>query len=260
MPPSPVLLDLTPEAIDSLPCCGVKNAAHEGRQRKNCWLKAHFRKGLRAKVLMAPGNRQCGYIEYLPGEYAWRAVDAAGYMFIHCVWTFFRQYQHKGMASRMVEAVVEEARHAGMKGVAVLAREGPWAASSALFVKNGFEVADIAPPDYQLLVRKLDPAAPIPVFKGAWEKKLKKYAQGLTIVRSDQCPRIAKFASEIADAAEKDYGLKARVVELKTHREAQGAPTPYAVFAIINNGHLLADHPISRTRFHNIMKKLRAQG
>ena len=108
MPPSPVLLDLRPETIGSLPCCGVKNAAHEGRRLKNCWLKAHFGKGLRAKVLMTPDNRPCGYIEYLPGGYAWRAVDAAGYMFIHCVWTFFKQYQHKGTASRMVQAVVEE--------------------------------------------------------------------------------------------------------------------------------------------------------
>jgi len=30
----------------------------------------------------------------------------------------------------------------------------------------------------------------------------------------------------------------------------------YAVFALIHNGRLLADHQISRTRFHNVMKKL----
>ncbi len=254
-----MLLDLTPETIDSLPCCGVKNAAHEGRRLKNCWLKAHFRKGLRAKVLMTPDNRPCGYIEYLPGESAWRAVDAVGYMFIHCVWTFFRQYQHKGTASRMLQAVVEEARHAGMKGVAVLAREGPFLASSALFLKNGFGVVDTAPPDYQLLVRKFDAAAPNPAFKGRWEAKLRKYGRGLTIIRSNQCPHIAKFAGDIIRAAEKDYRLKPRVVELKSAREAQNAPTPYAVFAIIYNGRLLADHQISRTRFHNIMRKLSTQ-
>lgn len=27
-----------------------------------------------------------GFIEYLPGEHAWRAVHADGYLFIHCLW------------------------------------------------------------------------------------------------------------------------------------------------------------------------------
>ncbi len=91
MPELPVLVDLDETSIGALPCCGIKNVAHEGRCDKIRWLNQHFKKGLRAKVLLAPGNRQCGYIEYLPGEYAWRGVDAEGYLFIHCIWTFFRQ-------------------------------------------------------------------------------------------------------------------------------------------------------------------------
>jgi hypothetical protein len=107
-----------------------------------------------------------------------------------------------------------------------------------------------------LLIRKLNPSASDPAFKGDWENKLKRYGRGLTIIRSDQCPYIAKFASEIAQSAEEDYGIKPRIVDLKSPRDAQNAPTPYAVFAVIHNGRLLADHQISRTRFHNIMRKL----
>ena len=77
----PVLVDLDPASIETAPCCGVGNAAHEGRCNKNRWLQAQFKKGLRAKVLLTPDQRQCGYIEYVPGEYAWRGVDAGGYMF-----------------------------------------------------------------------------------------------------------------------------------------------------------------------------------
>jgi hypothetical protein len=47
------------------------------------------------------------------------------------------------------------------------------------------------------------------------------------------------------------------VLELKCWSDAQQAPTPYAFFALIHNGQLLADHQISRTRFRNIMNKLR---
>ena len=65
-----------------------------------------------------------------------------------------------------------------------------------------------------------------------------------------------KFAREIAELARSEYGLAPRIVVPKSMRDA---PTPYAVFSIIYRGQLLADHQISRTRFHNIMKKLLAQ-
>jgi GNAT superfamily N-acetyltransferase len=251
----PVLVDLDPARLETLPCCGVKNPEHEGLRRKNCWLKSQFRNGLRAKVLLTPDKRQCGYIEYLPGEYAWRGVDAAGYMFIHCIWTYYRRYQHQGLGRTMIEACLADAARGGMHGVVSVAREGPWLTGRELFLRNGFTEVDTAPPDYQLLARKLNPSAPDPKFKGNWANKLKQYDKGFTIIRSDQCPHIAKFADEIAEAAEENYGITPRIVNLKTARQAQNAPTPYGVFAIIRNGRLLADHQISRTRFHNIMRK-----
>jgi hypothetical protein len=158
----------------------------------------------------------------------------------------------------MVEACVEDAKRAGMSGVAAIARDGPWLAGPALYLANGFTVVDQAPPDYQLLVRKLVPSAANPAFKGDWERKLKRYGQGLTIIRSNQCPHIAKFAGEIARSAETEYGLKPKIVELKSARQAQNAPTPYAVFSVIYNGRLLADHQVSRSRFRNLMRKLTA--
>lgn len=255
MPGKLTLVDVDSANLAALPCCGAKNSAHEGRRQKHCWMRTHFTKGLRAKVLLTADNRQCGYIEYLPGEYAWRGVDAAGYMFVHCVWTFYKQYQHRGEGKALVDACVEDARKAGMHGVAVVARDGPWLAGASLFRKCGFAQVDSAPPDYQLLVRKFDPSAANPALKGDWEKKLRRYSRGLTIIRSSQCPHIEKFASEIAQAAATDFNLKPRIVELKTCRQAQNAPTPYAVFAIVYNGRLLADHQISRTRFCSIMKR-----
>ncbi len=248
------LVSINTSNIGALPCCGIKSAEHAGRVQKNCWLCARFQDGLRANVFLSPDDRACGYIEYVPGAYAWRAVNAVGYMFIHCVWTFLRQYQRQGLGSRMLRQCLAEAHAAGMDGVAVVARDGPWMASSALFRRNGFHVADTAPPDYQLMVRKLKPSAADPKFKGDWERKLRKYGRGLTIIRSAQCPHIAKFAADIAETSEKEFAVKPRVVELRSCRQAQDAPTPYAVFAVIYNGQLLADHQISRTRFRTLMR------
>ena len=76
------------------------------------------------------------------------------------------------------------------------------------------------------------------------------------ILRADQCPHTAKFADEIAEMARTTYGIRPRTVQLETLRDARNAPTPYATFAIIYDGQLLADHQISRSRFRNIMDKL----
>jgi hypothetical protein len=78
----------------------------------------------------------------------------------------------------------------------------------------------------------------------------------ITIIRANQCPHTIRFADKIADMAKKTYKLKPQIVELRTYRQAQNAPTPYAVFAVIYNGRLLADQQISSSRFKNIMNKI----
>jgi hypothetical protein len=223
-------------------------------------MRENQRYGVRTKVLLAgPLAMPCGYLEYLPGEYAWRGVEAADYLFIHCVWIHSKPQQRRGLGTFMVEACLQDARQSGKHGVAAMARKGPWLADARLFHALGFEIVDAAPPDYQLMARSFNPRAPMPAFRKVdWGRKATEYGPGLTIVQSAQCPHISKFASDIACSALADYGLKPTIVELKTHLDAQNAPTPYAVFSILYNGEVLADHQISRTRFRNIMdEKLR---
>jgi len=252
----PRLVDVDATSFDTLPCCGIKCPTHPGRQEKYCWLQSNAQFGLRAKTLLAPDGKPSGYIEYLPGEFAWRGVDAGGYMFVHCVWIYSRKHQRKGWGSVMIEACLDDAKKAGMSGAAVMVRDGPWLADRRLFLANAFEPVDTAPPDYQLLARKFDSAAASPAFKKGWDQKVEQCGRGLTIIRSSQCPHIAKFASDIAQTAVEEYHIKPKVVDLESWRDAQNAPTPYAIFALIYNGRLLADHQISRTRFRNIMNKL----
>lgn len=107
-----------------------------------------------------------------------------------------------------------------------------------------------------MLARKFDPDASNPVFFKDWDSKLARYGGGLTIIRSNQCPHIAKFTADIQQAAQDEYHITPTVVDLNSWQDAQNAPTPYAVFSVIYNGRLLADHPISGTRFRNIMNRL----
>jgi len=50
--------------------------------------------------------------------------------------------------------------------------------------------------------------------------------------------------------------MNARVKELRTCKQAQSAPSPYGIFNIVYDGRLIADHPISKTRFRNIIKQV----
>jgi ribosomal protein S18 acetylase RimI-like enzyme len=252
----PRLIAVDASTFDTLPCCGIKDRNHPGRREKGCWLRENARFGLQAKALLASNGQPCGYLESIPGEFAWRGVDAAGYLFIHCIWIYSKQHQHKGWGSILVQSCLEDAENAGMKGVAVMVRKGPWMADRHLFLANGFEAVDTVPPDYELLAQRFSESDPWPSFKGDWEQKIQQYGHGLTIIRSSQCPHIAKFAADITETAENEYHIKPRVIDLKSWSDAQQAPTPYAVFEVIYDGRLLADHQISRTRFRNIMDKI----
>jgi hypothetical protein len=154
-----------------------------------------------------------------------------------------------------LEESLKDAKKENMHGVAVATRKGTWMAGKELFLKNEFELIDEAPPDFELLVKKFTKNVPLPKFKGDWEKRLSKYGKGLTIIRSDQCPYIAKSVKEISETAQMKYGIKAKIIELKNCKDAQNAPSAFAIFGIVYNGKLLADHPISNKRFLNIMNK-----
>ncbi|MHC4727160.1 MAG: YoaP domain-containing protein [Planctomycetota bacterium] len=249
------VIDINQNNFHELPICGIKDTEHEGRIRKTNWLKTYFKKGLKAKLLLTEKNMQFGYIEYLPGQYVWRGVEADGYIFIHCIWTHLKKYQKKGYGGLLIKACIDDAKKAKNKGVAVVTRQKPWLANSQIFLKNGFTVIDSAPPDYELLVKKFNKSAPNPKFKNNWDKKLKKYDKGLTVIIANQCPYTIRHANKIIDMARKKYKLKPQIVEISTYRQAQNAPTPYAAFTIIYNGQLLTDHQISATRFRNIMNK-----
>jgi N-acetylglutamate synthase-like GNAT family acetyltransferase len=249
------IIDTDVDNICDYPLCGYKNIKQVGYKRKINWLKKRFKEGMKVKILHSAKDGVVGMIEYVPGEYAWRPVEAERYIFIHCLFIIPKKYKGKGYGSLMVEECLKDARKQRMHGVAVVTRKGTWMAGKELFFKNGFEVADTAPPDFELLVKKFKKSAPSPRFKGDWGKRLDKYGKDLNIIRSDQCPYVAKSVREILETAEKTYGIRPRVIELKNSKQAQNAPSPFGIFNIVLNGKLVADHPISNTRFVNIMQK-----
>jgi hypothetical protein len=195
-------------------------------------------------------------LEYIPGKYAHRPVDADGYMFIHCIFVGFKnEFKGKGYGSLLIGECIKEAKDMKMLGVAVVTREGSFMARNDIFLNDGFKVVDNADPDFNLLVKKFDENVKNPKFKPNMIDNLKKYTKGLTVVRSAQCPYTEKNVNAIIESAKKKFALKTNLIDLKDVNDVQNIPCAFGSFCIIHDGEIISHHPISKTRFENIMKK-----
>jgi len=244
------VVDVTPDNLAQYPqvICFI-NPKNEYYPLKIDWIKEQYRHGLRIKLLFPAGEKKpLGFIEYIPGDFCWRAVSASGYMFIHCIWTYGKKNQNQGLGRLLLAQAEKDAE--GMLGVAAVTSDKAFMANRSLFLKNGYTVISESGKD-QLLVKSFREGL-LP-FINPWQAELKKY-RGLTMVYSKQCPWVARFIEEAKTVLD-DSGIKPEVVELKNPSQAQRAPSLYGVFNLIHYGKLLADRYISTTRFRNILKK-----
>ncbi|MGO8676915.1 MAG: GNAT family N-acetyltransferase [Limisphaerales bacterium] len=246
------IVDTNADNIGECSLCGNKAGKNEGHRRKSDWLKNRYAEGLRFKVLRSREFGEIGMIEYAPGRHAWRPVEAEGYLVIHCLMVDGK-HKGKGLGGVLLGNCLRDARKSKCRGVAVVTSSDSFMAGSGLFIKAGFVSVESDPP-YELLVKKFKATAPDPRFIVDRERVLKRHAKGLTILAADQCPYVAKSVERISQAA-RALGLKPKVVRIRSAKASRELPTPYGVFSIIYDGRLIAERPVSATRFTNIMLK-----
>jgi len=250
------IIDLTPENIANYGVCGYKDVnKHVELRNKIEWVKEFYPKGLRIKAIISEKGGYQGMLEYIPGKFAHRPVEADGYMFIHCLFVGFKkEYKGKGFASSLIDECIEDAKNNKILGVAVVTRKGSFMADNYIFLKKSFQIVDTTKPDFNLLALKFDEKSKNPNFKTNLDENLKEYKTGLTILRSAQCPYTEKNVNSIIESAKK-MNLKVELVDLKNITTIHNSPCPFGTFGIVYNGKVISHHPISNTRFENIMKK-----
>jgi hypothetical protein len=177
-------------------------------------------------------------------------------MFIHCIFVGFKnEFKGKGFASTLIDECIKDAKKKNMLGVAVVTRKGPFMVDKEIFIKKSFQVVDSVKPDFELLVKKFDLKSKNPKFKSNMDDNLKKYQKGLYVIRSPQCPYTEKNVNAIFESAKTKFNLKPNLVDLEDSNAVQKMPCAFGTFCIIYNGEIISYHPISNTRFENIMKK-----
>jgi len=246
------IINLTPENIAQYGVCGYKDInKHLELQRKVDWVKKYYPKGLRIKALILKSGGYQGMLEYIPDEYAHRPVDAKEFMFIHCIFVGFKkEFKGKGYASLLLDECIKDSKNEKMNGVAVVTRKGSFMAKKDIFIKKGFSLVENMQPDFELLVLKFNDKTSNPKFI---QNSLEIYSDGLTIMRSPQCPYSVKNVDAIIQTAKK-LNLNPKLIEMNDSESVQNAPCAFGAFCIINQGNILSHHPISNKRFENIMK------
>ncbi len=238
---------------DNLEECGIgclSNRKHPGYRSKVEWLSARFEEGLRFLLYRDAEGRPLAFLEYVPGEYAWRPVEADGWLFVHCLWVYPRGQKVGGLGTRLVRACLAEAGDAGALGVAAVVSDGPWMVGKEVFLNCGFESAAQAD-RFELVVYRLA-EGPLPRFRDI-AGNLDGF-EGLHVVYCGQCPMLIKSVNDLSVMAA-DHGLKLNVTLLDSPGAAQHAPTYYGVFNLVWNGRVLSDHYVSKGRFRNILRK-----
>ena len=225
--------------------CGHSPTYRRGYDAKIEWLHGCFLQGMRYTVLQVNG-RNAGMAEYIPGEYAWRGVEAGGYMFLHCFWVVGMNRGH-GYGRQLLQTCEDDAH--GMNGVVVVVSKMHWLPTPKLFLKNGYVLADQAEPSFDLLVKRFNPEAPLPHFKHSLQRPL----PGLTLYHSDQCPytqNVPEIAAEVGDQLK----IPVNIIHVDGPKGAQESPCYYGTLAYFYNGELLTYHPTGTKKLLEILE------
>ena len=214
--------------------CYMSKPKSEGYKNKLNWLKDRFAEGLVIRKLDLPER---GFIEYIPGEYAWRPVHAPEYMFIHCLWVVGKS-KGKGYASELLKLCEDDAREKGFKGLAMLVSTKVWLPKPKILLKNGFKLVEEHPP-FSLMVKKFS-NAPDPYIIDNFQTNLDKCGEGFTVFHANQCPYMPDAYKIVRETAE-ELGLPCNIVELKSRQDVlDKSPSPFGIFSIVYNGKLMS--------------------
>ncbi len=247
------ILDVGPADVDRCGLCGANTLGHA---RKREWIRQCLPDGLRYKTILERATgKTLGMIEYMPAESAWRAVHAPNHLVIHCV-QIPKLHAGRGLGSWLIQEAIRDARDHHLDGVAALATQDGWCADRRIYLKNGFQVVDQAPPEFELLVFRLR-RAELPSF-GDWQQRASALGTGIFMYNSKQCPFMrGDKAYARREWLKSEYGIDARVIEVNDAPAAQANPCVWGTAGIVCNGRVINYVPGGDAYLKKKLKQMR---
>lgn len=237
-------------------CCAMSDKkVQRGVELKKDWLKNRLEEGLIFKKLDAKGKV---FIEYLPAEYAWAPISAAGYTCVNCFWVSGR-FKGQGYGAQLLDACIQDSKEKGKHGIVVISsnKKRPYLSDSNYLKKKGFQVCDTAPPYFELLVYKFNPDAPTPQFKaGAKEMKITNQ-NGLVVYYTNQCPFTDYYINQELRDVTKQYNIAFECIQLTSREDAQNAPCAFTTYGAFYNGEFLTHEILTAKKFEKMMMNMK---
>ena len=226
-------------------CCAISNNKDVQVSSKKAWLADRFEDGL---VFLKSVERGKCFIEYIPAENAWIPIEAAGYMYIDCLWVSGSLKGH-GYSSDLLRECIRDSRERGKTGLCILsaAKKKPFLADPKFLKYKGFEVCDEADNGIQLLYLPFENDAPVPAFREC-AKHPHIAEKGFVLYYTHQCPFNAKYVSVVEETAEKN-GIPFKAILLGSKEEARNAPTPVTTYALFHDGEYITNEQMNDRKF-----------
>lgn len=226
-------------------CCAISNNKDVQVSSKKAWLADRFDEGL---VFLKSVERGKCFIEYIPAEKAWVPIEAAGYMYIDCLWVS-GSFKGHGYSTDLLNACIEDSKKKRKKGLCILcaAKKKPFLADPKFLKYKGFNVCDEADNGIQLWYLPFDNKTEPPRFK-VCAKHPHIDEKGYVLYYTSQCPFNAKYVPIVEQTA-KDNGIPFKAIHIESREEAQNAPTPITNYALFHDGVYVTNEQMNDTKF-----------
>ncbi|TXT67074.1 MAG: hypothetical protein BAJALOKI1v1_190017 [Promethearchaeota archaeon] len=240
--------------------CKKTKKKEMGYQNKVAWIKERLKEGLKYKLLWVtegykkPTSR--GFIEYIPGEYNWRGINASNWMVIHCLWITGR-VKKQGFGKKLLNEAIKDAKKQHLDGVAVVvSQKCSGLAKDLIFMKAGFEKVDECSPNFELYALKFSKKATTPKFNPIKKQSIEACGNGVTLLYAHQCPYIPDVINPVKKYANSE-NIPFQVKNITTSREAQNNNiSPYGVYGIAFNNEVISYcFPKSVSQITEMIKK-----
>lgn len=230
-------------------CCAISNNKDVQVMSKKNWLRERLDEGL---VFLKGNVRGKCFIEYIPAEYAWAPVEAAGYMYIDCLWVSGQLKGH-GYANLLLSACIEDSRAKGKAGLVILSskKKMGFLADPGYMRYKGFETADSLESGFELLYLPFTAGAERPRFRET-VREHGDMPKGFALYYTNQCPFTAKYVPLLENMA-KERHAALQTVHIRSREEAQNAPSPFTSFSLFYDGRLVTHEILSEKKFDKLL-------
>lgn len=232
-------ITLTKENIDKEHiCCAFSDKkCTEGYELKKKWLKQEFDNGYVFRRLDA---RAKVFIEYVPAEKAWIAVDAPNFLMINCLWVS-GQYKCQGHAKVLLQSAIDDAKAQGKSGLVTVVgtKKFHFMSDTKWLLGQGFKTVEVLTNGFSLLALTLDNAASTPSFKACVKNGECDEKEGLVAYYTNRCPFTDYYVNSSLLVLAQENNIPLKIIKLETMQQAQKAPTPATIFSIFHNGRFL---------------------